>query len=152
MAQSQVLSLYISPERRKPMVEVKEIHAVESCGIDGDRFFRDTASGKTESPSSQITLIESEALEALKRVYEVELAPEETRRNVVTQGVPLNHLVNREFQVGDAVLKGIKLCEPCDHLEGMTRPGIKKGLIHRGGLRAQIIKSGMIKAGDQVVF
>jgi len=149
---AQVLSLYLSPERLKPMTEVKEIHVVASCGIDGDRYFRDTASGKTESPSSQITLIESEALEALKREYEVELAPEESRRNVLTQGVPLNHLVNREFQVGDAVLKGIRLCEPCDHLEGMTRSGIKKGLIHRGGLRAQILNSGIIKVGDQVVF
>ncbi len=66
------------------------------------------------------------------------------------RGVPLNHLVGREFQIGPVRLRGIKLCEPCGHLEKMTVPGIEKALLHRGGLRAEILTSGTLRPGDPV--
>jgi MOSC domain-containing protein YiiM len=97
-----------------------------------------------------VTLIEVEALEALQRDYGVELQPSESRRNIVTRGVALNHLIGREFSVGDVRLRGLELCEPCGHLEGLTRPGVKQGLIHRGGLRAQILSEGVINVGDRI--
>ncbi len=65
-------------------------------------------------------LIEEETIEALRRDPNLELAPGETRRNVVTRGVPLNHLVGREFRVSEAVLRGVELCEPCEHLVDVT--------------------------------
>jgi MOSC domain-containing protein YiiM len=68
----------------------------------------------------------------------------------VTRGVPLNHLVGREFTVGGVRLRGIKLCEPCAHMESLSRPGARKALLHRGGLRAQILESGTIRAGDPI--
>ncbi|MCA1685973.1 MAG: MOSC domain-containing protein, partial [Planctomycetia bacterium] len=99
----------------------------------------------------EVTLIEAEAIEALKREDGVELDPAESRRNIVTRGVALNHLVDREFRVGGIALRGIRLCEPCRHLESMTRAGVMKGLIHRGGLRAQILGEGVLSVGDPVV-
>jgi len=95
-------------------------------------------------------LIEAEAIEALKRDYEVALTPGEARRNVVTQGVPLNHLVGREFSVGGVRVRGIRLCEPCDHLQKLTGRPLIKGLLHRGGLRAQILTEGTIRVGDTI--
>jgi MOSC domain-containing protein YiiM len=95
-----------------------------------------------------VTLIEIEALEALQRDYQVELDPALSRRNIVTRGVPLNHLVEREFRIGDVVLRGTRLCEPCAHLERLTAKGAMRGLIHRGGLRADILEGGTIKVGD----
>jgi MOSC domain-containing protein YiiM len=65
--------------------------------------------------------------------------------------VPLNHLVGREFTVGDVRLRGIRLCEPCAHMESLSKPGARKALRHRGGLRAEILESGTIRAGDAVV-
>ena len=91
-----------------------------------------------------MTLIEIEAIDGLKRDYEVQLDPGQSRRNIVTRGVALNHLVEQEFRIGDVVLRGTRLCEPCAHMEKLTVKGAMRGLIHRGGLRAEIIKGGTI--------
>lgn len=147
-----VAAVFIGPERRGAMQAAERVSALAGCGIEGDRFFRDIHAGAKESKSSQITLIEEEALEALEREYGVELLPSETRRNILTRGVPLNHLVGKRFRAGGAVLEGVLLCEPCEHLEGMTRPGVLKGLIHRGGLRARIVRSGEIMPGDPIAL
>jgi len=86
----------------------------------------------------------------MARDNELAIAPGEARRNVITRGTPLNHLVGREFVVGSVRLRGIRLCEPCSHLEGLTRRGVLAGLIHRGGLRAQILVGGEIRVGDPI--
>jgi MOSC domain-containing protein YiiM len=80
----------------------------------------------------------------------VKLAAAETRRNVATSGVPLNHLVDREFWVGAPLLRGTRLCEPCKHLDDLTQRGVMSGLIHRGGLQALILSEGVIRLGDAV--
>ena len=99
----------------------------------------------------EVTLIEDEALEALFDEAGLELAPGASRRNIVTRGVPLNHLVNREFCVGAVRLRGMRLCEPCLHLEHLTQmTGARRALVHRGGLRAEIVTEGVIRAGDAV--
>jgi MOSC domain-containing protein YiiM len=95
-------------------------------------------------------MIEEEALEAAARDYEVEIAADESRRNVLTCGVALNHLVGREFQIGDVRLRGLKLCEPCTHLQQLTGKPMIKALLHRGGLRAEILSGGVIKVGDRI--
>ncbi len=87
----------------------------------------------------------------MQRDYQIELDAGLFRRNIVTRAVPLNHLVGQEFQVGDAILRGTRLCEPCSHMEKLTRKGVMRGLIHRGGLRAEIVSGGTIRAGDTVV-
>ena len=100
--------------------------------------------------SREITLIEIEAVEALARENNIQIEPGVARRNLVTRGVPLNHLVGREFQVGGVRLRGTRLCEPCQYLEGLTIKGLMAGLIHRGGLRANILSSGTIRVGDSI--
>ena len=80
----------------------------------------------------------------------IKISAPETRRNIATSGVPLNHLVNREFWVGGVRLRGTRLCEPCKYLDSLTRPGLMGGLIHRGGLRAQILTPGEIRVGDAI--
>jgi MOSC domain-containing protein YiiM len=95
-------------------------------------------------------LIEIEAIEGLKRDYEIQLDPGQARRNIVTRNVALNHLVEQEFRIGDVVLRGTRLCEPCAHMEKLTRKGAMRGLIHRGGLRAEVVKGGAIRVGDVV--
>lgn len=133
------------------MVAQAEIEAEAGLGLAGDRYRRDPEHPyPKDGPDREITLIEDEALEAAQRERGITLTPDECRRNLITQGVPLNHLVDVTFRVGEAVLKGIRLCEPCNHLEELTKPGIRAALVHRGGLRAQILKSGVIRVGDSV--
>src|SRR5262249_8905538 len=98
----------------------------------------------------ELTLIEAEAIEAIKREYELSMPASDARRNVVTRGVALNHLVGREFRIGGVKIRGIRLCEPCSHLQALTElPGIK-ALRDRAGLRAQILSAGTIRVGDAV--
>lgn len=151
MFKGEVVSIHIAPDEGEPVVEVEEVRAVEGRGLDGDRYF--VKSGKMsrrDDPGREVTLIEAEAVEALARDYGVELAPGESRRNIMVRGVPLNHLRGVEFQVGEAVLRGVKLCEPCGYLEGLTKDGIRAGLKHRGGLNAEIVTGGVIRPGDEV--
>ena len=94
-----------------------------------------------------LTLIEAEALEELM-LPEGPLAPEAARRNVVTRGIDLNALVGKRFRIGDVDCLGQRLCEPCAHLERLTRPGTLRALVHRGGLRADVLTDGVIRLGD----
>ena len=151
MKRSQVVSIYVGGRTGGPMQSVESARAVPGHGLEGDRYWQsaDTPERKSE-PDREVTLIESEAVEALVRDEGVPFEVAESRRNVVTRGVALNHLVGREFRVGSVRLKGVRLCEPCKHLEGMTRPGVLKGLLHRGGLRAQILDGGDLRVGDPV--
>ncbi len=126
------------------MLSLDHAHAVPGKGLEGDRYFNSTASGQ------QITLIEVEAIEDLKPKYGVKITPAAARRNIVTRGISLNELVEREFQVGAVTLRGILLCEPCAYLAKITRPEVLQGLLHRGGLRAQIVTEGDIQVGDSI--
>jgi MOSC domain-containing protein YiiM len=140
--------IYIADAATVPMHAVNQANAVPGVGLEGDRYALRTGTFYKPLPDRELTLIEAEAIEALKRDYHVELSPGETRRNVVTRGVALNHLVGRDFQIGEVKARGIRLCEPCDHLQRLAGRDVIKGLIHRGGLRAQIISSGTIRVGD----
>ncbi len=133
------------------MKAVEAVRAVPGRGLEGDRYWSATGTYSYKpSPDRDVTLIELEAIEALERDYGIVLPPGESRRNIVTRGVALNHLVNREFTVGEVTLRGLRLCDPCGHLERLAQPGVRQGLIHRGGLRAQILGAGMIRVGDPI--
>ncbi|HEV8584293.1 MAG TPA: MOSC domain-containing protein [Methylomirabilota bacterium] len=147
--QGSVVSIHVTPEAGAPMVTVPEARAVPGQGLEGDRYAtgRGHYSPRPSEGGREITLIETEAVEAL----DVKLTPAETRRNVATRGVPLNDLVGRVFRVGDVRLRGTRLCEPCTYLEGLlARPGVMAALVHRGGLRAQVLEGGTIRVGDVV--
>jgi MOSC domain-containing protein YiiM len=136
---------------KKSLYEVDQVVCVVGHGLEGDRKFRREGlpPGKN-GPDREVTLIEAEAIEAVNRDCDTKLRPVETRRNVLTRGVALNHLVGKRFRVGEAVLEGLRLCEPCEHLESLTRPGVREALLHRGGLRAQVVEGGSIKVGDPI--
>lgn len=149
----EVAAIYIGPEAKQPMTAVESVTAVAGRGLEGDRYFyqRGSTSHKDRiEPKQNITLIESEAIEAAAATYSVELTPADSRRNVVTRGVALNHLVGKEFTVGETRLRGIKLNEPCRHLAAVAGKPMIKLLRHRGGLRAEIVVGGRIAVGDEI--
>ena len=144
MANGKVEAIFIGAIRKQPMSAVTEAQAIAGAGLEGDRY------AAKKKPDTQITLTEAEALEAAARDYKIEIAHHETRRNLLTRGIALNHLVGREFRVGSVRLRGMRLCEPCTHLEGLTGKEMIKALRHRGGLRAEILEGGVIKVGDAI--
>ena len=151
MLNGSVQQICISPAAGAAMQLIDEVKALPGRGLAGDRYGESVGFYSNKpGPDREITLIEQEAIDALSREYGISLEPKDARRNIVTVGVPLNHLVNREFTVGQVRLRGIRLCEPCSHLEGVTQEGVLRGLIHRGGLRAQILTAGLIRMGDPV--
>jgi len=150
MREGKVISIYTAPGAAAPMTAEPRVQAVAGKGLEGDRYFAGTGTFWKPQPDRELTLIEIEAIEALERDYGLALAPGEVRRNIVTRGVALNHLVGHEFRIGEVTLRGIRLCEPCAHLQRLTREGVIEGLAHRGGLRAQIVTGGTIAVGDRV--
>jgi MOSC domain-containing protein YiiM len=153
MFNGQLVSIFVSPHKGKDLQPIAKTEAVAGRGLVGDRYFlkEGTFSAK-DGPDREVTLIEAEALEGLAREYEISLQPFQARRNLLTRGVPLNHLVGKTFTVGPVVLRGIRLCEPCGHLEKLTYSGVEKGLKHRGGLRAQIVTGGPLEVGAKVTI
>ena len=146
-----IIGIQITPDGEGKLESVNQVRAVAGQGLEGDRYFHKTGTySKKHDASREATFIEAEALEALGRDYKLELSAVDSRRNIATRGVALNHLVGRTFRVGEAVFKGVRLCEPCGHLEQMTGRQVKAGLVHRGGLRAQILETGMVRVGDSV--
>jgi MOSC domain-containing protein YiiM len=151
MFEGRLVAIYTTTAAGAAMESHDEVEAVPGVGLAGDRYA--TAEGAHSAKPGggrQVTLVEREAIVAV-RADGVELGDDETRRNLLTEGVPLNHLVGQTFRVGDVVLRGIRLAEPCSYLAGLTRPGVSRALVHRGGLRADIVDGGTLRVGDAIV-
>jgi MOSC domain-containing protein YiiM len=140
-----VEEINVGPEETLP-TPVERVRAVAGRGLEGNRYFYD------EAPSGRaLTLIAAEAIEAFRDETGIPLTAAESRRNVLTRGIDVNALVGKRFRVGEVECVGVELCEPCQHLESVTHPGVVKGMVHRAGLNADILSDGEIAVGDPVV-
>ena len=143
--------IFIGEVAGGPQIECESVVVVAGRGIQGDRYF-----GRNDEPGQNITLVEAEELEAFKRehggLHEISM----THRNLITRGIRLNELVGKKFMVGNVELRGVELCEPCLGLgSALTSPGLSaaavvKRFLHRGGLRADVLSSGVIDRGAEV--
>lgn len=136
-----VEAIHVGPSSGGALHEVASAQAVAGQGLVGDRHF---APGGAK-PGQALTLVEAEVVE------EVGLPPGGTRRQVTVRGVRLNDLVGKRFRVGEVECYGVQLCEPCRHLQELTRPGIVEELVHRAGINADVLGDGTIAVGDEVV-
>lgn len=149
----EVVHIHITAKAEAEMIAVPEVRAVEGRGLEGDRY-ADAIGTWSETPGSgrHVTLIAEEMIQEIERSEGIRLAPGATRRNITTRGVALNDLVDREFSVGEVVLRGTRLCEPCAYLEGkIGEAGAIKALTHRAGLRCEIVSGGAIRVGNEIV-
>jgi hypothetical protein len=139
-----VEAVLVAPGAELPLVRVERADAVAGKGLAGDRYHDGCGTFSSPGRGYELTLVEAEALEA------IELSWEQARRNVVTRGIALNELVGRRFTIGPVECIGRRLAEPCAHLEKLSRPGILRPLVHRAGLRADIVSGGVIAPGDAI--
>jgi hypothetical protein len=141
----EVAGVLVAPAAEAPLGRIDAVVAIPGRGLEGDRYA--AGKGTFSAPGGrghELTLVEAEVLD------EIGLSWEEARRNIVTTGISLNALVGKPFRVGDVECIGRRLAEPCAHLEKLARPGLLRPLVHRGGLRADIISGGTISVGDEI--
>ena len=142
-------AIFIAPAAKAPLVAVAEVRAVVRRGLEGDRYFHGKGSfSRWPGDGRPVTLIEAEAIEAILRESGIDLSAGKTRRNLATRDVRLPDLNGRRFRIGEALFRGTRLCAPCAFLERLTEPGVFAALKGRGGLRAEILETGVINAGD----
>ena len=143
--------IFIGAAAGQPQVACESIVVVAGSGIEGDRYF-----GRHDEPGRNISLVEAEELEAFMREHGRPNDVSVSRRNLVTRGVRLNELVGREFFIGEVKLRGVELCEPCLGLgSALASPelpaaDVVKRLLHRAGLRADVLSGGVIARGAKV--
>jgi MOSC domain-containing protein YiiM len=149
-----VTAIFVAPSAEARMKEIDTAELEAGRGIVGDRYHAGSGTwskpGEEHLDRRQVTLIESEAVAAVVRDYHTAFEASDSRRNIVTRDVALNHLVGTEFTVGSARLRGIKLCEPCNHLERLVGQPIRSPLLHRGGLNCEVLEGGTVRVGDPV--
>ncbi|MDP9384870.1 MAG: MOSC domain-containing protein, partial [Actinomycetota bacterium] len=127
---------------------VPEAVAVAGAGLAGDRYSTDLGTFESRRPGTALTLVDAELLDGLSRQLG---RPVDHRRNVVVRGTDLNALVGRRFRLGEVLCEGRRLCEPCAHLERLNGGGVLRPLVHRGGLRADIVAGGTLRVGDALI-
>jgi MOSC domain-containing protein YiiM len=149
MREGKLDAIYITAAKGEAMQSMAQVRAVRGRGLEGDRYYLDSqVPPEDKKAGQQITLIEIEAVDALANEQGIAISPVDIRRNLVMRGVALNELVDKKFRVGEVVMRGIRLCEPCQYLAKRTQPQVLPGLLHRGGLRAEILNDGVIRVGD----
>src|SRR6266478_6527467 len=143
--------IHVAVSEGEPMRATDRIRVLAGIGLEGDRY----ATGRghfssTAGTGRALTLIEAEVLESLRDSLGIALRPGEARRNVTTRGIALNALVGHRFRIGSVLCEGARLCEPCSYLEDQLVKPLLHPLLHRGGLRANVLEDGEIRVGDQV--
>lgn len=145
-----VEALLTAPDAEADIEFHERVELRAGRGLVGDRYFDGTGTfSVSEKHGQQLTLIEGEVLDSL-RAEGLHLTPADARRNVVTRGIDLNALVGQEFTLGEARCIGRRLCEPCSHLQRLVGTALLRPLVHRGGLRADILESGAVSVGDPI--
>jgi MOSC domain-containing protein YiiM len=151
----QVLAIYTAAGSGTPMEPQHEVYAIPGRGLVGDRYF--LGNGRfSEHPLpgreiTELTLIEGEVIEWIRREWGLDVRDEDSRRNLVTWGVALNELVGQEFSIGQVRLRGAGLCEPCVSLiKSAEHRHLLRALVHKGGLRAQILSEGTLEVGARL--
>ena len=144
-------AIFIAPHAGAPMHTIEEVRAIAGRGLEGDRYAeRRGTFSVAGSRGNEITLIAGEVLDELRLPDGHSLSGAEARRNLVTRGLDVDALIGRRFQIGQLELIGRRRCEPCAHLQRLTRPGVLRALVHRGGLRADLLSTGTLRVGDAI--
>ena len=145
-------AIFVAKKSRQALQQAHTVQVVVGCGITGDRHFK-----KAKKKGQNITLIEAEAVDGYNALLAQSIAPQQTRRNIISRGVDLNALVGEEFSIGSAQFRGVELCHPCNVLGRLlenlqvSRSEVIHAFLGSGGLRADVIGSGIIEVGMPII-
>ena len=152
MGTGRILEIWISPEAGAPMQSRDSVRTLPGHGLEGDRYCGAAGSWSRgqNKPDQEVTLIEAEQLAWFLDTTGQTLIAEQSRRNILTEGIELNPLVGRRFFIGEVEVEGMRLCEPCKTLQERTGLDVLPAMIGRSGLNCRIIDEGVIRCGDEV--
>jgi MOSC domain-containing protein YiiM len=151
MTTGTVSGIFIAPAAAAPAIAVTRAQLFPGRGIGGDRYFTGEGSfSRWPGTGRAVSLIAAESIDAIVSELGIDLSAGRHRRNLVTLGITLDDLIGRRFRIGGALLRGERLCLPCQHLERLTEPGVFAALKHRGGLRADVLEAGVVNVGDAI--
>jgi hypothetical protein len=147
-----VKSIYISPDAGEPMEFTDMVELVAGIGIEDDRYgMGKGVFSKSKPKIRHLSLISSEAIESANRDRALPFTEQDTRRNIITTGIDLNNLVDVRFSIGDVALRGVELCHPCNRPSVLSdKKGFKEAFQNGGGLRTEVLTSGLIVVGDVI--
>lgn len=147
-----IVEILVGSSPTAPALSVASARAIPGRGLEGDRYAAGTGtfSARLQKPDCELTLVQQEHIEKFSASSGIAFTARDARRNIVTSGIDLNTLVGKEFRLGTVLIRGLGLCEPCNYLAKQTSTEILRGLIHKGGLRAQILTEGEIHVGDSL--
>lgn len=143
-----IKTIFVAKQSKQAQIEIDAVKVDAGKGIVGDRYY-----GKKGSDGPNITFVESEAIAQYNQNFAQQIQLADTRRNVVTHDIALNDLVGKRFRIGEAEFYGVELCEPCAFLgktlatEEMNAAQVVKAWLHKGGLRADVVRSGVLRVG-----
>jgi hypothetical protein len=141
-----VEAIWVAASAGEPTRSLTSARVLPGRGLEGDRHVTGTGTFPSGRPGSALTLVAAEVCEA----FVPPLTPDEHRRNVVVRGLDVAQLVGHEFSLGSVRCRGMRLCEPCRVMERYAGRPVLRALVHRGGLRADILTDGEIHVGDTV--
>ncbi len=151
MTAGRVEAIHLAGAAGEPMRAVDRVRAIAGVGLEGDRYALRTGHwSPIRRAGDELTLIEREVLEELEASHRFGLGPGDTRRNVTTSGIRLDQLIGRQFRIGDVVCQAVRRCEPCSYLEGLLDREVLYPLVHRAGIRVEIVESGTMAVGDPI--
>ena len=144
-----VAGIWTAPAAGAPCVAHERLRTVGG-GLEGDRYALGAGTFSADRRGGQaITLVAAEALEqAQANGAAIDAAT--CRRNIVTRGIELEPLIGHRLRIGSAVLVATRLAEPCAHLQRLTAPGVLRGMVHLGGIRADVVEDGELAVGDAI--
>ena len=149
-----VIGLFTTSGESQAMISHERIEAIAGAGLAGDRYTLGLgfySARPLPGGARELTLIETEALDEIEEETGIRLGPIESRRNIVTTGIRVHDLIGKKFTIGTLLCEGVRDCPPCEHLVELTGKEVLKAMARRGGLRANIMTSGEIAVGDQIV-
>jgi MOSC domain-containing protein YiiM len=150
---ARIEAICVAPAAEAGMVALTQVEAIANVGLRGDRYAEGIgfySPRPTDPGAREVTLIEAEALDALRVQHGIELAVTEHRRNLTTRGIRLRELIGQQFRIGDVLLQGVKDCPPCEHLQGLVNKPVLQPLVNTGGIRARVLKGGTLRVGDEL--
>jgi len=148
-----IFKIYISESAGSEIKSISSATLIAGKGIENDRYFQGKGTFSEllkNNPAVELTLIEKEEIDRFNHEHKQNHQYGDLRRNIVTVNFRLNDYVGKEFSIGSIKLKGIRLCEPCQHLSDTVNPLVLPHLLGVGGLRAQIVTGGIINLEDTV--
>lgn len=141
-----VVGLFVAHGAGAAIESRESVVLIAGVGVEGDRYAEGSGYwSDSRWPDQELTLVDADVADALG------VAPGALRRNVAMRGIVVDVLIGRRAAIGQAVIEGVRPCDPCAHIAELNhRPGLLRALVGRGGLRARILKGGLVAVGDAI--